>query len=225
MFPVNSRNGRYGIPRSNPFASDGKDETLGEIYAYGLRNPQRFTWDSKTGTMYVADIGDQIVEEISPVTSGANLGWNKWEGSYRYANRTITLEHPRSEPGLTWPIVEFDHTDPLLVTRYAITGVVVYRGTAIRQLQNLMIFGDNPNGEIFSVDADTLAPGHGQSGVRRLMFNDNGTRKSLLQLIRETNAAQGRDAAPRADMRIGVGPNDQLFILNKRDGVIRLVVP
>jgi hypothetical protein len=88
-----------------------------------------------------------------------------------------------------------------------------------------MIFGDNPNGEIFYVDADKLAPGNGQSGIRRLMFNDKGTRKSLLQLIREKNAAQGKGAAPRADMRMDVGPNGQLFILNKRDGVIRLVVP
>lgn len=102
---------------------------------------------------------------------------------------------------------------------------MIYRGNAIRQLHNLMIFGDNPNGEIFYVDADTLTSGNGQNGVRRLMFNDKGTRKSLLQLIREKNTVQGKDAAPRADMRLGVGANDQLFILNKRDGVIRLVVP
>jgi len=219
-----SKNRKYGIPASNPFAGDGKDDTLGEIYASGVRNPQRFTWDSRTGRMYVADIGDQVVEEISPVTAGANLGWNKWEGSYRYVNRNITLENPRSEPGMTWPVVEFDHTDPLLVTRYAITGLVIYRGNAIRQLRNLMIFGDNPNGEIFYVDADKLAPGGGQGSVRRLLFNDKGTRKSLLQLIREKNAAQGSDAAPRADMRMGVGARGDLFILNKRDGVIREIV-
>jgi glucose/arabinose dehydrogenase len=221
----NSKNGKYGIPSSNPFANDGKGDTLGEIYAYGVRNPQRFTWDSKTGTMYVADIGDQIVEEVSPVTRGANLGWNKWEGSYRYANRAISLDNPRSEAGLTWPVAEFDHSDPLLVTRYAITGVIVYRSNAIRQLEHLMIFGDNPNGEIFYVDADHLSTSGGQSAVRRIMFNDKGTSKTLMQLIREKNAAQGKDPAPRADMRMGLGSNGQLFILNKRDGVIRLLVP
>ena len=221
----NSTNGKYGIPTSNPFANDGKDDTLGEIYAYGARNPQRFSWDSKNGNMYVADIGDQIVEEISPVTRGANLGWNKWEGSYRYADRSVTLDNPRSEAGLTWPVVEYDHRDPILVVnRYAITGVFVYRGTGIRQLEHLMIFGDNPSGEIFYVDADNL-PNGGQSAIRRFMFNDKGTRKTLLQLIREKNAAQGKEAALRADLRMGVGPNGQLFILNKRDGVIRLLVP
>jgi hypothetical protein len=221
----NSRNGKYGIPPSNPFARDGKDGALGEVYAYGLRNPQRFSWDSKNGNMYVADIGDQIVEEISPVTRGANLGWNKWEGSYRYANRSVSLDNPRSEPGLTWPVVEYDHQDPIFgINRFAITGVYVYRDTAIRQLEHLMIFGDNPSGEIFYVDADHL-PNGGQSAIRRLMFDDKGTPKTLLQLIHEKNAAQGKEAAPRADMRMGMGPHGQLFILNKRDGVIRLFVP
>jgi len=70
-----------------------------------------------------------------------------------------------------------------------------------------------------------MAAHGGQGAIRRLMFNDEGVHKSLLQLIREKNAAQGKEAAPRADMRMGVGPGGQLFILNKRDGVIRLLVP
>jgi len=70
-----------------------------------------------------------------------------------------------------------------------------------------------------------MAAHGGQRAIRRLMFNDEGVHKSLLQLIREKNAAQGKEAAPRADMRMGVGPGGQLFILNKRDGVIRLLVP
>lgn len=219
----NSANGNYGIPAENPFANDGKDDTLGEIYAYGLRNPQRFSWDAKTGAMYVADIGQNIVEEISPVTRGANLGWNTWEGSYRYANRTIDLANPRSQAGLTWPVAEFDHTDPLL-GRVAVTGVYAYRSTAVPQLTNLLIFGDNPSGEIFYVSADRL-PNGGQSAVRRILFDDRGTRKTLLELIREKNAAAGEEPAPRADLRLGSGPNGQLFVLNKRDGIIRLIVP
>jgi hypothetical protein len=137
----------------------------------------------------------------------------------------VSLDNPRSEAGMTWPVVEYDHRDPIFgVNRFAITGVLVYRDHAIRQLENLMIFGDNPSGEIFYVDAGHL-PNGGQSAVRRLMFNDNGMLKTLLQLIREKNAAQGREAAPRADMRMGVGTSGQLFILNKRDGIIRLLVP
>ena len=220
---TNSKNGKYGIPKNNPFV--GKSEALGEIYALGVRNPQRFSWDSKDGKMYVADIGQNIVEEISPVTAGANLGWNKWEASYKYVNRQVDLTDPRSEAGMTWPVAEFDHTDPLNINnRAAITGVYVYRDKEIKQLQNLLIFGDNPSGEIYYVNADQL-PNGGQDRIRRILFSDKGTNRTLLQLIREKNAAQGKQPAPRADMRMGRGPRGQLFILNKRDGVIRLLVP
>jgi glucose/sorbosone dehydrogenase len=219
-----SANGQYGIPSSNPFANDGKPETLGEIYAYGVRNPQRFSWDSKTGRMFMAEIGQNIVEEISPVTLGANLGWNKWEASFAYVSRQVSLANPRSEAGLTWPVVEYDHRDPLLLGQVAVTGVYVYRQTAIRQLEHLLIFGDNPSGEIFYVDADKLPDG-GQAPIRRILLNDQGTRKTLLQLIKEKNTAQGKPPATRADLRFGVGPQGQIFILNKRDGVIRLLVP
>ncbi|MBY0492998.1 MAG: PQQ-dependent sugar dehydrogenase [Cyanobacteria bacterium] len=218
-----SRNGKYGIPKTNPFA--GKSDALGEIYAYGVRNPQRFSWDSKDGKMYVADIGQNVVEEISPVTSGANLGWNKWEASYKYVRRQVDLTDPRSEAGLTWPVAEFDHTDALMINnRAAITGVYVYREKEIKPLQNLLIFGDNPSGEIFYVNADK-PPNGGQDQIRRILFSDKGTNKTLLQLIREKNAAQGKPPAPRADMRMGRGPRGQIFVLNKRDGVIRLFVP
>ncbi len=80
----NSANGKYGIPASNPFVKDNDPKTLGEIYAWGLRNPQRFTWDPKNGNMFVADIGQNTVEEINLVTAGANLGWNDWEGSFAF---------------------------------------------------------------------------------------------------------------------------------------------
>ena len=220
----NSANGQYGIPASNPFANDGKDDTLGEIYAYGVRNPQRFSWDAKTGRMYVADIGQNIVEEISPVTAGANLGWNKWEGSFTYQGREgVGTANQRGDAAVGYPIAEYDHRDPLL-QRVAITGVYVYRQNAVKALSNKLIFGDNPSGEIFYVDADNPPKG-GQDPIRRILFSDKGTSKTLLQLIREKNAAAGKPAAPRADLRLGMGPEGQLFVMNKRDGVIRVIVP
>jgi glucose/arabinose dehydrogenase len=222
---TNSANGKYGIPATNPFVKDGKPGTLGEIYALGIRNPQRFWWDSKNGNMIVADIGQNMVEELSLVTAGANLGWNIWEGDFRYGpGREITLDKQRSQAGLVYPFVQYDHTDPLFQRLVAITGVYVYRQTAIRSLTNKMIFGDNPSGEIFYVDADNLPKG-GQDTIRRVLFNDKGTSKTLLQLIQAKNASQGKEPATRADMRLGVGPEGQLYVLNKRDGVIRLLVP
>jgi hypothetical protein len=219
----NSANGQYGIPASNPFVKDAKSGALGEIYALGVRNPQRFGWDSKTGRLYLADIGQNAVEEISPVTAGANLGWNKWEASFPYVKGQVDPTRQRDEAGMTWPIVEFDHRDPLF-QRAAVTGVIVYRQTAIKQLAHLLIFGDNPSGQIFYVDADNL-PNGGQAAVRQILFNDKGTRKTLLQLIVEKNTAQGKEPAARADLRFGEGPQGRIFILNKRDGVIRELVP
>ena len=215
----NGANGRYGIPASNPFAAKPKPDVLGEIYAYGLRNPQRFSWDSKTGRLFVADIGQNAVEEISLVTPGANLGWNKWEASFPYVKGQVDPTRQRDEAGLTWPVVEFDHRDTLF-QRAAITGVIVYRQTAIKQLDHLLIFGDNPSGQIFYVDADNL-PAGGQAAVRQILFNDKGTRKTLLQLIVEKNTAQGREPAARADLRFGEGPQGRIFVMNKRDGIIR----
>jgi glucose/arabinose dehydrogenase len=220
----NSATGRYGIPASNPFVKEPKPGSLGEIYAYGVRNPQRFSWDSKTGRLFVADIGQNAVEEISPVTAAANLGWNVFEGSFPYdAKGGVDPTRQRDAPGLTWPVVEYDHRDALF-QRAAITGVCIYRQTAIPQLQNLMLFGDNPSGQIFYVHADKLPDG-GQAAVRQVLLNDRGTRKTLLQLIAEKNKSQGKEPAARADLRFGEGPQGQIFILNKRDGVIRLLVP
>lgn len=222
---TNSANGKYGIPAANPFASDGNASTLGEIYAYGVRNAQRLFWDRKNGGMFMSDIGQNIVEEISPVSPGANLGWNNWEGSFAFISRSeVSLANQRGDPKVTFPIVEYDQVDPLLQPQSAAIGGLIYRHTAITQLANLLIFGDNPSGEVFYVNADALPQG-GQDRIRRILFNDNGVSKTLLQLIREKNVAQGKPPATRADLRFGEGPDGQVFILNKRDGTIRLLVP
>ena len=97
---------KYGIPPANPFVKT--PGALPEIYAYGLRNPQRFGWDSRGGALFVADIGQGTIEEISPVTAGANLGWNDWEGSYRFVNRqAVSLDNPRGDSKVTYPVAEW----------------------------------------------------------------------------------------------------------------------
>jgi hypothetical protein len=218
----NSANGKYGIPAANPFVKN--PEALGEVYSYGHRNPQRFWWDPKNGNMFEAEIGQNINEEINQIKAGANYGWNIWEGSFKYFNREVSIEDQRGDATMTYPIVDFDHTDPLFASgRLAATGIYVYRETAIKALTGMLIFGDNPSGEIFYVNADNLPMG-GQN-FHRILFSDKGETKTLLQLIKEKNTQQGRPQATRADLRMGAGPNGQLFILNKRDGTIRLLVP
>ena len=223
----NSANKKYGIPASNPFANDGKDDTLGEIYAYGVRNPQRLFWDPKNGNMFMSDIGQDTVEKVSAVTAGANLGWNVWEGSFRFSRGgrgALNIEGPRADPKVTYPVAEYGQVDPLLMNASAAIGGLVYRSTKIPQLTNLLIFGDNPSGEIFYVNADNLPKG-GQDAIRRILLNDGGMQKRLLDVIREKNAAQGRMPANRADLRFAEGPDGQIFLLNKRDGTIRVLVP
>ncbi len=85
------------------------------------------------------------------------------------------------------------------------------------------MFGDLPSGEIFHVDADDLPDG-GNDAIRRVLLNDDGEAKTLLELIREKNAEQGRGAAGRADLRLGSGPGGRVFLLNKHDGTLREIV-
>jgi hypothetical protein len=219
---TNSANKKYGIPPGNPFV--GQAGTLPEIYAVGVRNPQRFAWDPRSGQLFLADIGQNIVEEVSIVTAGANLGWNEWEGSYRYISRqAVNLTAPRADPKMTYPIVEYGQPDPLLQPQSAVTGVFVYRGTRVPQLANLLLFGDNPSGELFYVSADQL-PSGGQDAIRRVVFGTTGPARTLLSLIQEKNTAQGKKPATRADLRFGTGPDSRLFLLNKADGTIREVI-
>ncbi|MGH9257677.1 MAG: PQQ-dependent sugar dehydrogenase [Vicinamibacterales bacterium] len=218
-----SGNGKYGIPARNPFV--GKAGVLGEIYVYGLRNPQRFGWDPRNGNLFVADIGQNIVEELSLAPAGANLGWNKWEGSFGFISReAVSLTSRRGDPAVTYPVVEYGQLDPLLQGNSAVTGVHVYRRDTIPQLANLVLFGDFPSGEIFYIHADKL-PSGGQDGIRRVLLNDGGEARTLLQVIREKNAKQGKAPATRADLRFAAGPNGQVFLLNKHDGTIRLLIP
>jgi hypothetical protein len=219
----NSPNGAYGIPADNPFVARASSGARAEIYALGVRNPQRFGWDPSNGAMYVADIGQNMVEELSPVTKGANLGWNQWEASFGFSSNRIDTSRQRGDPAITYPIAEYDHRDPILQRGAAVTGVIVYRATQIPQLRGRIIFGDNPSGEVFHVSADN-PPRGGAADIRRVLLNHNGEAKTLLQLIQEKNTQQGKQPATRADLRFGTGPNGQVFLLNKADGVVRLLV-
>ena len=173
----------------------------------------------------MADIGQGIDEEVTTVPKGGNLGWRVWEGSHRYVNGSeVSLEGPRSDPKVVYPVVEFGQADPLLQNSSAVTMGYVYRYDRLRALRNLLLFGDNPSGEMFYVHADKLPPNGGQDAIRRIVFNDKDQSKTLLDLVREKTAEQGKKPPTRADLRYGEGPDGRIFILNKWDGVIREIV-
>ena len=128
---------QYGIPPDNPFASGGG---LPEIYAIGFRNPWRFSFDRTSGRLFVADVGQNMFEELDIVQKGANYGWNTMEGLHCF--------NPPSgcaTAGLSMPIVEIAHPEG-----EAVIGGFVYHGTAVAGMQGMYVFGDL-NGKIWSL--------------------------------------------------------------------------
>jgi len=158
------------------------------------------------------------------VAVGANLGWHVWEGSFGYGRPGVDTTNPRGDPKVTFPVVEYAHGDSLLQGVVAVTGVHVYRTSAIPTLNNKVLFGDNPSGEIFYFDADNVPKG-GSADMHRILLRTAGAEpRTLLQLIKEKNVQQGKSAS-RADLRFGAGPDGRVFLLNKGDGTIRVLMP
>ena len=177
--------------------------------------------------MFMSDIGQNIVEEVSPISAGANLGWNIWEGSYTFISRqAVSTEAPRSDPTMTYPIVEWDQLNPVLLPSNSsgAVGVIVYRSTRVPQLTNRLLFGDMPSGELFHVSADDLPKG-GQDAIRRVLFvtAPGAAPRTFLEIIQEKNKAQGKAPATRADLRFDANAAGQIFLLNKADGTLRVI--
>lgn len=157
----------YAIPTDNPFAGDEDDATRGEIWAYGLRNPWRFSFDGCDESLFVGDVGRSRYEEVNLVRPGENYGWKIMEGSHCYPPwRPETCSTARLE----FPITEYGHLDDDPSGGNAIIGGYVYRGERIPGLVGRYLFGDFMSGRIW-----TLTPsGHAASGWRReeLMTTD-----------------------------------------------------
>jgi glucose/arabinose dehydrogenase len=138
---TDSTNGQYGIPADNPFV--GLEGMLPEIYAYGFRNPFRFSFDSETGDMYIADVGQNDIEEINLGEAGGNFGWNVKEGSFCFDPNgddpgfAYECTPDDDTTGLIDPIAEYDHSEGI-----AVVGGFLYRGVAIPPLHGRYVFGD-----------------------------------------------------------------------------------
>ncbi|MBI3652490.1 MAG: PQQ-dependent sugar dehydrogenase [Acidobacteria bacterium] len=129
----------YASPGSNPFygATLGRDE----IYAYGFRNPYRFSFDKTTGQLYVGDVGERVKEEIDVVTAGGNYGWRVMEGTRCTNFETALCSTLRALP----PLIEYDHADG----GCAVTGGYVYRGARATFPLGAYIYGDLCSGKVF----------------------------------------------------------------------------
>lgn len=158
----------YAIPQDNPFV--GIEGAADEIWAYGLRNPWRFSFDRVTGDLWIADVGQNVREEINHLSmddAGANLGWNRMEGTLPFAGSEPSDHHP--------PIHEYASTS----SRCAITGGYVYRGSAIAGLKGAYLFSDYCEGRLRALSIEdgqvTAAGDLGVEGGRVVSFAQDAT--------------------------------------------------
>lgn len=131
----------YAAPPDNPFTLGGG---LAEVWAYGLRNPWRISFDRLTGDLYIADVGQNTVEEINVLPSGspsgANFGWNYREGSRPFQGS------PPAGLALIDPVADYNHTKGC-----SVTGGYVYRGSILPQWQGIYLYGDYCTGLIWGL--------------------------------------------------------------------------
>lgn len=146
-------NAAYRVPADNPFVEgDGVDA----IYAYGLRNPYRFSFDTETGELIVADVGQRQVEEIDIVEKGGNYGWNIKEGDFLFDPNGELVGLPFEDPALIDPVAQYDHDDGL-----SVIGGHIYYGGGVPELWGRYVFGDfsrgfsQPDGRLLVADLNT----------------------------------------------------------------------
>ena len=147
-----SANGKYRVPRTNPFVGRAG---LDEIFAYGFRNPFRYSFDPNTDQLIVGDVGQNSVEEVDIVQLGKNYGWNRKEGSFLFnpADGSISPD-TNPNPALIDPVIEYGHQDGI-----AVIGGFIYRGAQIPALAGKYVFGDlqdpSGTGRLFYSDLST----------------------------------------------------------------------
>lgn len=189
--PFDQPDGRgYAIPSDNPFVD--RFDAKPEIWLYGVRNPWRFSFDSRTGDMWIGDVGQNEIEEIDmlPATSrpagyGVNLGWNAMEGEQPFKDGTEPNNH-------TGPVFTYGHD----FGRCSVTGGYVYRGERNETLDGVYLFADYCTGEIIGIK----------------MLEDGRISVSPLQLDRKVGRVVG----------FGQGPENEIYVLEGSGVVSRI---
>jgi glucose/arabinose dehydrogenase len=172
--PRPSGRAAYSVPATNPFV--GKRGARPEIWAYGLRNPWRFSFDRATGDLWIGDVGQYVMEEVDVVApsraAGANFGWRRLEGRHHFEG---------SPPaGAVPPIYQYNHNSG----RCAVVGGHVYRGSQVADLDGAYVFGDVCDGHVRAlVRVPGRAPRLRDLGVRLpglVSFAEDGAGELLL---------------------------------------------
>ncbi len=156
----NSANGQYSIPADNPFVHGG---ATAEIWAYGFRNAFRMSFDTATGLLYAADVGQNDIEEVNVVWAGGNYGWPVKEGTFLFDMNGdepgfTTVNSPGVPADMIDPIAQYDHDEGV-----SVTGGFVYHGRSIPALEGSYIFADwsrtfiEPAGRVFHLTDGGIA--------------------------------------------------------------------
>ncbi|WP_327590616.1 PQQ-dependent sugar dehydrogenase [Nonomuraea sp. NBC_00507] len=217
---TNGANGRYGIPAGNPFVS--RPGALGEIYAYGMRDPHRFSWDPNAGNrLFLGHIGEHAIEAIYDVGAGDNLGWSEREGSFLFnkADRChlYTLPDNDAEFGYTYPVAAYDHDPPpghscTSDSGHAVVGGFVYRGLKLPLLHGKYLFGDIVDGQVFFTVAAQMRE---ETGHRATIYKPR-----LVDAAGKQVTLQDLAGHSRVDLRFGRDAVGELYVLSKANGKI-----
>jgi len=211
---------QYGIPGDNPFVDD--PEIASEIWVYGLRHTQQFSFDTD-GRVFMADIGQSQVEEINIGIAGGNYGWRVREGMFA---TTFAFENARPGPvyplpeddpqEFVYPIAQYDHEEG-----DAVGSGFVYRGDAIPELQGKYVFADMVRGRIFFIDTEGLSPGK-PALIQELRLQFDGVEREFHDVSNYPSRYSPRN---RSDLRMGIDSDGELYLLSKGDGRVRKLVP
>lgn len=206
----NSTNKKYGIPPTNPFAKNKNN--LGEIYAYGFRNPHRFTWTHE-GEMLACNIGHGNIESIDLIKKGNDYGWPIREGKfslnpYGDLNKIHPLPPNDSSYHVTYPVAEYDHDEGK-----AICGGYEYNGDAVPLLKGKFLFGDIPTGRLFYIDMKNIHQGS-EALIKEWQVSINDSIKKLSEVC----------GSGRVDLHFGKDAHGELYMLTKADGKVYKIV-
>ena len=220
-----SANGQYGIPTDNPFV--GASGVVEEIFAFGFRNPYRFSFDTATGDLLVGDVGQNDIEEVDLVVSGGNYGWNRKEGTLFFDPNgddpgfATTVDPGDLPSGLIDPIAQYDtHGEG-----HSVIGGFVYRGSRIPQLSGRYVFGEFsrlfnfPSGPHNFGRLLYLQREPSRDGLRRI-HEFKGLVEAIEQLgLADEDAEPGPFPQTLAVLGIGQDASGELYMLGNINGV------